>query len=126
MISLDSPIWLHYEQAKDNYQAQFFLRKLTAFEWRDFILKRETRTIKAGSLKVGSTELGSLDLSISDEELDVKKVLQMKVWNGQWIFEVEAGTLEVDMSDVEAMGLVDDAVKFCREKPDWHNLLVTN
>jgi hypothetical protein len=37
--------------------------------------------------------------------MDVDKVLQIKSWKGQWMFEVETSTVELDLTDVEVMGL---------------------
>jgi len=43
------------------------------------------------------------------------------MWAGQWMLRVEVGTVELDLNDIEGLGLVDDAVEFCSMKGDWGN-----
>jgi len=36
------------------------------------------------------------------------------------MFLIEVSTLELDVCNVEGLGLVDDAVEFCVQKSDWN------
>ena len=84
---------------------------LSRREWRSFFTEREDEEIEGGDLRIGNI----------GEELPVDKVLEMKIWGGQWMFLIEVGTVELDLNDVEGLGLVDDAVEFCVRKLDWSN-----
>ncbi|KAK3933870.1 hypothetical protein QBC46DRAFT_430745 [Diplogelasinospora grovesii] len=110
-VGLSAPIWLRYEQLKGNYYAELFLKNLTEPEWRKFLLEREKQSIAPSSLYLGT----------NNQEMQVEKILQMKLWGGTWMFKVDT-TLECNMGDIETLGLADDAVMFCRAKERWRQL----
>ena len=109
LFGLDSPIWVHYYQVKQSPQVRGFLQTLSKREWMTFFTEREDEEVEGGDLRIGNT----------GEELPVEKVFKMRIWGGQWMLLIEVGTVELDISDVEGLGLVDDAVEFCIQKHDW-------
>jgi len=110
LVGLESPIWVHYSQVEQSSEVRCFLQMLSRREWSAFLRERENEAIEGGDLAIGNI----------GDELPVEKVLEMKMWGGQWMVRIDVGTVELDINDVEGLGLVDDAVEFCVQN-DWSN-----
>ena len=59
-------------------------------------------------------ESTSLGCGPNGEQIEVKKVLQMKGWDGRWMFQIRVAELDLDREGLRRVGLMDEAVGF------WH------
>ena len=100
MAGFESPVWVSYIQVKGNHHVQAFMEALTRPQWKDFLTGGEkTRR-----------EPAYLGCNQYSQQMEVTEVLQMKKWDGKWMFEIWATGLVLDEEAVYRMELVDDAV----------------
>lgn len=78
------------------------MKALKQSQWKEFLTEQEGRRLQPASLDYGP--YGS--------RMEVKEVLHIMLWNGQWMFEIRAAHLELDYEGVCGMGLVDNAADF--------------
>lgn len=91
-----SPVWVLYDQVRDNDNVRAFLKILRRSQWKAFVMEREKRRREPAFLGCGS----------------FGKQMEVKRWDGQWMFKVKATGLLLDEEGVRRMGLVDDAAEF--------------
>ena len=78
------------------------MKRLRRLQWKAFVMEREKRRREPAFLGCG----GSFG-----KQMKVEKILQMKRWNSQWMFKIQATGLLLDEERVRRMGLVDDAAE---------------
>ncbi|KAI9780817.1 MAG: hypothetical protein M1816_002653 [Peltula sp. TS41687] len=102
VVGFEFPVWMSYSQVSGNRRIRTFMKTLKPSQWKEFIAQREGRRLQAVSL----------DYSPYSGHMELKEVLHMKKWDGQWMFEIRATHLVLDDEGVWGMGLVDDAAEF--------------
>ncbi|KAI1313285.1 hypothetical protein F5Y03DRAFT_160641 [Xylaria venustula] len=102
VVGFGSPVWVSYGQVRGSRRIRTFMKALKPSQWKEFIAGREGRRLQPASL----------DYSPYGGQMEVKEVLHMKKWDGQWMFEIRATDLVLDDEGVYGMGIVDDAAEF--------------
>ncbi|KAK0656665.1 hypothetical protein B0T16DRAFT_452211 [Cercophora newfieldiana] len=109
----ESPVWVSFSQVKDDQHVQAFMEALKPPEWRKVLTDRERRRREPAALGYGPR----------GGQMEVKEVFQMKIWHGQWMFEIAATSLVLDVEGVRTMGLIDEAVEILQKNGGDADLL---
>lgn len=102
VVGFGGLVWVSYSQVRCNRRVQTFMKALKQSQWKEFLTEQEGRRLQPASLDYGP--YGS--------QMEVKEVLHIMLWNGQWMFEIRAAHLVLDYEGVCGMGLVDNAADF--------------
>jgi len=102
VVGFGGLVWVSYSQVRCNRRVQTFMKALKQSQWKEFLTEQEGRRLQPASLDNGP--YGS--------QMEVKEVLHIMLWNGQWMFEIRAAHLVLDYEGVCGMGLVDNAADF--------------
>jgi hypothetical protein len=76
VAGFESPVWVSYSQVRGNHHVQTFMQALTRPQWKEFLTGGE------------KTRPAYLGCNLYGEQMEVKEVLQMKKWDGKWMFKI--------------------------------------